>query len=118
MVLDQTSSLAGTLFCLFLLPYSIQLQHFEDSDPLYFFLGGGGLFGEGRGGGCLKTTRAKQKQKTCPSEEKRRKRECLMIFLERRKKGHCVSDKRWNCFKGSTGETFETGCSTCGLSYT
>ena len=30
---------------------------------------------------------------------------CLMIFLERMKKGHCQSSEHWNCFKGIAGRT-------------
>ena len=31
--------------------------------------------------------------------ERSRKRKCLMIFLERMRKGHCQSDKHWNTFR-------------------
>ena len=33
-----------------------------------------------------------------------RKRKSTMLFFERMRKGHCQSDKHWNCFKGNTGE--------------
>ena len=30
-----------------------------------------------------------------------------MILHERTRKGHCESDKQWNCFKGNVAETSE-----------
>ena len=46
------------------------------------------------------------------------KRKCSEIFLEteRMRNGHRQSGQHWNCFKGNTGETPETGWSAYGLS--
>ena len=40
-------------------------------------------------------------------EEGRGKRQCLTVFLERKREGHRQTDKHWNCFKGSVWETSE-----------
>ena len=52
----------------------------------------------------LKNTTIDQHHNT---EWRHGKRKQLIIFLERMRKGHCQSDKHWNCLKGSIGETSE-----------
>ena len=35
------------------------------------------------------------------------KRKCLVIYLERLRKGHHHFNKHWNCFRSNTGKTAE-----------
>ena len=69
---------------------------------------------DGERGGCLKTTRAKQKQ-ICRSEEKPRKRECLMIFLERRKRAIVRQTNMGTVSKAALGKLLRQGAGFVGF---